>query len=272
MDFFKKSKVYFSFTKGTFKALSTYKANLFMGLIGQLIIISVTYFLWIAIYKSSKESIMQGFTLEEMLTYVMITLIIGTVTSNDISQEISFEVRDGSISMNLIKPINYRLRTLFIGFGYFLFFFLSLFLPGALLVSIYALSKGIFLSPISLFFFLISIVLGTLINIYYSYIFGLLSFKFYNIWGISQVARAIIMLVSGAMIPLTFFPEIIQRIFNLLPFSSIIYTPAMIYLNKLSYGEIGKALLMQIIWVIILIILSKFTWNRVINKLSIQGG
>ncbi len=33
------------------------------------------------------------------------------------------------------------------------------------------------------------------------------------------------MLVSGAMIPLTFFPEIVQKLFNFLPFSSIIYTP-----------------------------------------------
>ena len=125
---------------------------------------------------------------------------------------------------------------------------------------------------VSILIFLISIILGCLINIYYSYIFGLLSFKFYNIWGISQIARAIIMLVSGAMIPLTFFPEIVQKLFNFLPFSSIIYTPAMIYLNKLSYFEIAKSLGLQLIWVVILMVLSKIMWNKVIDKLTIQGG
>ena len=265
MDFFKTIRVYSSFAKGTFKALSSYKANLLMGLIGQLIMISVTYFLWIAIYSSSQEGIMNGFTLKEMLTYVMITLLIGIVTSNDISQEISFEVRDGSISTNLIKPINYRLRIIFIGIGNFIFFFLTLFLPGAIL-------NGININLASILIFLISIILGCLINIYYSYIFGLLSFKFYNIWGISQIARAIIMLVSGAMIPLTFFPEIVQKLFNFLPFSSIIYTPAMIYLNKLSYAQIAKSLGLQLIWVVILMVLSKIMWNKVIDKLTIQGG
>ncbi|WEV16272.1 ABC-2 family transporter protein [Clostridium perfringens D] len=201
MDFFKTIRVYSSFAKGTFKALSSYKANLLMGLIGQLIMISVTYFLWIAIYSSSQEGIMNGFTLKEMLTYVMITLLIGIVTSNDISQEISFEVRDGSISTNLIKPINYRLRIIFIGIGNFIFFFLTLFLPGAILISTYAIYNGININLASIFIFLISIILGCLINIYYSYIFGLLSFKFYNIWGISQIARAIIMLVSGGNDP-----------------------------------------------------------------------
>ena len=255
MDFFKTIRVYSSFAKGTFKALSSYKANLLMGLIGQLIMISVTYFLWIAIYSSSQEGIMNGFTLKEMLTYVMITLLIGIVTSNDISQEIS-----------------YRLRIIFIGIGNFIFFFLTLFLPGAILISTYAILNGININLASILIFSISIILGCLINIYYSYIFGLLSFKFYNIWGISQIARAIIMLVSGAMIPLTFFPEIVQKLFNFLPFSSIIYTPAMIYLNKLSYAQIAKSLGLQLIWVVILMVLSKIMWNKVIDKLTIQGG
>lgn len=272
MDFFKTIRVYSSFAKGNFKKLSAYKANLFMGLIGQLIMISVTYFLWIAIYSSSQEGVMKGFTLKEMLTYVMITLLIGIVTSADISRDISFEVRDGSIAMNLIKPINYRLRIIFMAIGNFIFSFLTLFLPGAILISIYALYNGININLISLLIFLISIILGFLINIYYSYMFGLLAFKFYNIWGISQIARAIIMLVSGAMIPLTFFPEIVQKLFNFLPFSSIIYTPAMIYLNKLSSIEIAKSLGLQLLWVIILMGLSKVMWNRIIDKLTIQGG
>lgn len=44
MDFFKTIRVYSSFAKGTFKALSSYKANLLMGLIGQLIMILLTFF------------------------------------------------------------------------------------------------------------------------------------------------------------------------------------------------------------------------------------
>lgn len=272
MDFFKLIKVYSSFSKGSFKKLATYKANLFMGLIGQLLIVSVTYFLWIAIYSSSSEGVMKGFTLKEMLTYVMISLLIGIVTGSDVSRDISNEVKDGSISMNLIKPINYRARIVFMGFGSFIFSFLTLFLPGAILISIYALYNGINITLTSIILFLISIILGFLINIYYSYMFGMLAFKFYNIWGISQIARAVIMLVSGAMIPLTFFPEIIQKAFNFLPFSSIIYTPAMIYLNKLSTIEIAKSIGLQILWIVILLFLSKVMWNKIIDKLTIQGG
>ncbi|MBU5890308.1 ABC-2 family transporter protein, partial [Vibrio cholerae O1] len=70
-----------------------------------------------------------------------------------ISQEISFEVRDGSISTNLIKPINYRLRIIFIGIGNFIFFFLTLFLSGAILISTYAIYNGININLASIFIF-----------------------------------------------------------------------------------------------------------------------
>lgn len=272
MDFIKSIKTYGAFAKGQIKIMSAYRANLLMGLIGQLILLVVTYFLWIAIYSSSSKGVMNGFNLGEMLTYIMITLLIGIVTSSNISSQISNEVRDGSIAMNLIKPIDYSKRIIFMGLGQFIFSFLTLFLPGAILITIYGIKNGVQIDFFSIVLSLVSISLGLLINIYYSYILGLLSFKFYNIWGISQIARAIVMLVSGAMIPLTFFPKVIQSLFNFMPFSSIIYTPAMIYLNKFSGIEIAKSLGLQLIWIVILIFLSKAMWSKLIDNLAIQGG
>ncbi len=46
----------------------------------------------------------------------------------------------------------------------------------------------------------------------------------------------------------------------------------MIYLNKLSCAQIAKSLGLQLIWVVILMVLSKIMWNKVIDKLTIQGG
>ena len=82
--------------------------------------------------------------------------------------------------------------------------------------------------------YFISIFAGFLINFYYSYIFGLLSFKITNMWGLTQIMNAISQLLSGALIPIVFFPSWMQEIFNFLPFSSMIYTPSMIYLGKLT--------------------------------------
>ena len=84
-------------------------------------------------------------------------------------------------------------------------------------------------------------ILGMLINLYYSYAFGLISFKITNMWGLSQIMGAVSQLLSGTLIPIVFFPKAIQWIFNFLPFSSMIYTPTMIYLGKLTGLRINKS-------------------------------
>ena len=84
--------------------------------------------------------------------------------------------------------------------------------------------------------------------------------------------NAIVNLISGALIPITFFPSIFQNIINLFPFSSLIYTPTMIYLGKLTGIELVKALSLQIVWIIILAALAKFMWGTLVKKLTILGG
>lgn len=272
MELKRQLRLYLAFSKGAIKKQLAYKANIIMGVIGRLIMVTVTFFLWKAIYSSSDEGIIKGFSLEEMLVYIMMTFMISIVTMCSISYEIGSEVRDGSIAMNLIKPINFRRMLVFKGLGEFAFSFICLFLPAVLGISIYSERMLGNLNISRLILFTLSMFLGFMINLYYSYLFGLLAFKFYGLWGISQIATAIINLISGALIPLTFFPSMIEKIFTLLPFSSIVYTPAMIYLGKIPMAEILKAIVIQGIWVFIFFLFSKFAWGKVVDKLTIQGG
>lgn len=53
-------------------------------------------------------------------------------------------------------------------------------------------------------------------------------------WGLSQIIGAIINLLSGMLIPISFFPLWAQKIVNFFPFSSTIYTPSMIFLGKIN--------------------------------------
>ena len=91
-------------------------------------------------------------------------------------------------------------------------------------------------------------------------------------WGLSQIMQAIVNLLSGMLIPIAFFPEWAQAIINLLPFSSSIYTPTMIYLGKITGADIIIALGLQIFWVIVLMIISKIMWKALIKNLTILGG
>lgn len=272
MKSLKDIKTYLPFTLNTFQKNLSYRANVIMFIIGDAVMLSVSYYLWKAIYASSTQPIINGFTFNEMVIYILISFLTGLLISVDISYRISSEVKDGSIAINLIRPINYEKRMLFEALGDVLYNFTIVFIIGITGVTILLYNYSMSLSIGQTLAYILSLVMSILLNFYYSYTFGLLSFKLTNMWGVSQIMGAITQLLSGMLIPIVFFPTWVQGLFNFLPFSSMIYTPTMIYLGKLNGKELYSALFIQFIWVCILSFIAKVMWKKLIKHLVILGG
>ncbi len=271
-SFFSDIKTYMKFTQNVFQKQLAYRAGVIMFILGEFLTLSITMFLWNAIYKSSEETVINGFTFEEMIIYLLMMFLTAGLTSVNVLYTISSEVKDGSIAINLVRPINFEKRMFFEALGTPLYNLLVIFTIGFTIVNIfyYKISGGIDIANIGLYF--LSTTLGLIITFYFYYIFGLLSFKIINMWGTSQMVEAVVMLLSGFLIPITFFPQWALKIIELLPFSSQIYTPVMIYLGKLDSNEIVKAIIIQVVWIGILMIIAKVTWKKLIKSLTILGG
>lgn len=265
-------KSYLTFTKNTFQKNLSYRANAIIFFLGELMLLFITFYLWKAIYRSSDSMIIKGFSLNEMIVYVLISFITSVTINSNIGSSISREVKDGSIAINLIRPINYEKRMFFESLGNLMYSFIVVFFIGFILINILQINYSGKFSVVNIILYLISILAGFIIDFYYSYMFGLLSFKITNMWGLNQIMNAIFQLLSGALIPMVFFPSWMQGIFNFLPFSSMIYTPSMIYLGKLTNIEIIKAISIQFLWIIILMIIGRQMWRSLIKELTILGG
>ena len=57
-----------------------------------------------------------------------------------------------------------------------------------------------------------------------------------------------------------------------MPFSSMIYTPVMIYLGKYSGQELLFAMGRQFVWIVILYWLGNVIWAKVTKRLVVLGG
>ncbi|WP_368262494.1 ABC-2 family transporter protein, partial [Clostridium disporicum] len=128
MNKLKEIRTYLPFARNTFQKLISYKANVIIFMFGDLLMLAVTYYLWKAIYGSLSEVVINGFNLNQMIIYVFITFLTSLMTSVDISQDISREVLDGSIAINLVRPINYEKRMFFQGLGNVFYNFIVIFL------------------------------------------------------------------------------------------------------------------------------------------------
>ena len=119
---------YLPFARNVFQRLISYKANAIIFMFGDFLMLSVTYYLWKAIYGSTTENVLNGFTFEEMIIYLFISFLTSVMINVDISYDISREVKDGSIAINLVRPINYEKRMLFQGLGNVLYNFIIIFI------------------------------------------------------------------------------------------------------------------------------------------------
>jgi ABC-2 type transport system permease protein len=209
-----------------------------------------------------------------MVIYIfMSSLTAGTIATGT-DHDIGSEVKDGSIAMNLIKPISYKVRMLFSSLGAFIYQFIFVLVPiwvGLLAVRYFTIGE---LPPSlgTIGLYLISLILGFIVNYLLNFCYGLLAFYVTNMWGIAHLKEAVLLFFSGQLIPIAFFPQMLQSIMKFFPFSSLNYIPVLIYLNKLSGFALLQALGIQLLWIGILYALSVWMWNRAINKLVILGG
>ena len=105
-----------------------------------------------------------------------------------------------------------------------------------------------------------------------AYFCGVLCFYTNAGWGINQAKNVIIKFLSGAVIPISFFPEVLQKIINVLPFSGFVSNPVSILLMKNSFAESIEISLKNFAWMILLELVAKIVFNHASKKVTVQGG
>jgi ABC-2 type transport system permease protein len=126
---------------------------------------------------------------------------------------------------------------------------------------------------IGLALFPVSLLFAFLISFSFDYFIGLLAFYSESIWGVSITKEIVVTLFSGALIPLQFFPDVIQRVLYWLPFQAIYHTPLMMITRpSLGWDVFLPMLLVQVFWSAALFILTRLFYNQAIKVLRIAGG
>lgn len=267
-------RTYLPFASNELKRNMAYKGAFYLYILCSLFGSFIQYYLWMAIYGSASSSTLGGLTQEEMVVYVFMSYVTSSLTMISISRELGRDVVKGSVAMNLIKPIDYRLSLIAKGMGTIVYHFLmpSVFVwIGLEFYKVYALHLPV-VSVSSIVLYLVSVFFSFLIYVLFDFCFGMIAFFTTYIFGMQMAKDALLSFLTGQLIPLSFFPGIIQRIFDFLPFSSMVYTPVMIYLGKYSISEIWFVLMRQLIWIILLYLLGSLLWKQVTKRLVVLGG
>lgn len=254
--------------------VATYRVNWLFFILGNTMACLVTYFIWKAVYSSGEQAQINGFTMQQMVVYLVMMFLTSTMIGSSVNYVIGEEVRDGAIAMRMLKPISYNATFLFQEIGNKLLTEFILIFPLVLSAEIlrYAFYGSVQFKPLVFIIYLMSGTLAYLINFLFNICFGFVAFITKNLWGVNLVKECILGFLSGAVIPLSFMPKSVEKVFLFLPFSSLNYTPVMIYMEKYRGAELLYYVGLQIFWVIAFWGLSKLMWKTISRHLSVQGG
>ena len=261
--------IYYEFARMAFLKILAYRLRYFTGIVTYFVNVSVYYYIWKAIYGGSAN--VAGYNLKQILTYVTMGWIIRSFYFNNVDREIAAEVLEGKIAINLIKPVDTQWMYLFQTVGESCFRALMFTAPiSVVLALVYPILPPF--SPVLGILFLLSCGFALLIFALINFFVGTLSLHIYSIVGVIRAKYFIVEFMSGLLIPLSFFPESLQRIMLFLPFAHISFTPLQIYLGKVRGAEAWQSLGIQALWVVVLYITSRAFWKFSTRRLSIQWG
>ena len=277
-----KLRKYKPFIRASAIDIMAYRFNILVWVIVTVFEVACLIFLWFAVYQSSEGGIdasINGFTYKEMITYVVLTTVFGFVTfNNDTLWFINKEIKDGTIGNYVIKPISYRGRFVASNIGALLMMSLVFGIPlyGAslgVLIGIGFLPVPSVLDFIAHFaLFIVASVLASLLNDVIAYIFGVLCFYTSSAWGLNSLKTTIISFLSGALLPLAFFPNVFREFVSYMPFAGMSQNPVLILMMKYSYLECAKVILVSLGWLILLELFAKLLFNHAIKIVTVQGG
>lgn len=262
---------YLGYVRTNFKIGLMYRLNLNITLLNNIFMIFLYYFLWKAIYADS--STINGYTFSEIFIYFLVINMLRPLVYNDVTWKISGMIKSGALVTELMRPVNIITSLLAneIGLKSLL---LCLSTPLILGVTVYLFSTDNTVELVTLMLFLLSIALSLLIMFYLNVFVGIISFHTINTWGVAVAYNTIVEFSAGAIIPLDFLPQQFMSFLDFLPMKYILYMPVKgILLNKdCCMSETLEIIRTQVMWVVILYIISHFFWNKAVNKFESAGG
>ena len=264
---------YFALTKLGMMERLHYRLGTFVTLFGNLVYLVLIYFLWKAIYASSGTDVVNGMTLNDTLVYLVLATALFNFLEVFLVWDMSREIQSGAIVLKLLKPMSFRGYSFWSYFGENVMSFFLTFVPTFIIINI--LTGGYIALGSNLLFFVISVLMALVLNFSVDMIVATICLYTESTWGINMVKECIVLLLSGASIPLAFFPQGLRAAVQYLPFRCIYDTPLSVLLCKpgFTFGTgLGFALLLQLAWCVVLGAVGAVSWRVSLKKITVNGG
>jgi ABC-2 type transport system permease protein len=268
-SFWKASRKYWAIARITCVNQLTYKVDLATELLSLIFVFSILFFLHRATAGMRPSNPVEQLSLAQTMWIIFFANLFAEGRTKGVTHTLNDEILSGQIAYQLNRPYSFitfhfaqdigsKLPSLVFGgltTGVFIYF-----LVGFPPLSVGALVLGA-----------VMLCIGMVISFLILFCIGLCAFWIGTTDPLRWIYNQIMMVAGGAAVPLALFPNLIKKVLMVLPFSNIIYGAARIIVGC-RQSDLYLYLGLQIFWLCMMMVITKFIFKRGIKNVVICGG
>jgi ABC-2 type transport system permease protein len=180
-------------------------------------------------------------------------------------------IRSGDVIMFLFKPVDFMSFMLSNSLGAMFGNLLLITIPG--FVVLFGIFDTGFVPGWNIAFFALSLVGSCMLSFMLDFFIGVTCFWTSSIWGISAGKDLVVAFLSGALIPLPFYPDALLSALRFLPFTYMYNLPVSIMTSPVPDARRwATGLCVQAAWGVALYFAVRSYYSFSLKKLTVNGG
>lgn len=245
---------YLYVSKLAIQDLFVYKFDFLLNTLKYSLMVIMMTLVWLAVERDGGVGILDQ---QQVVSYFILSAMVYTL-SNFHPWYIEDDIRLGQLSKFLVKPLSPMVY-------YFFYEAASVFFETVMKMFVF-MSILYFTNLLPSFSFVNILILCLYMPFIFTFAFFWLSLTsqlafwiteaFAVRWAVSIFTR----LLSGILVPILYFPESVQQIFQFLPFQHLAFTPIQFMLGNITPLTLLQNLLILLSWTVVLVFLHRSVW------------
>ncbi len=221
------------------------------------------YFLWNAMFAESEQSVIGGYSFDEMLLYyVSAILLTKLVRGKEREAALSQEIYEGSYTRYIIYPTSF--------FRYKYAQHLGALAPAAVQVVVFGAAATAAIDPgalesisvTSIAMTLVIVAIANLLHFVMKAPIEGVAFWADNVWSLDVMLRFIVGILGGMMLPLDLYPSWAQELLAWLPFQYVTYFPARVLVGEIGGVDFAFGVAIALFWTAVFACIVRVVWRR----------
>lgn len=217
------------------------------------------------------QGVVAGYDQRDIVTFTWITQAMIMVVNLWGNLEVGETIRSGAVVSDLSKPFSYLGYWLARDYGRAAYFLLFRAAPIVLIAQLTFVLRWP-TSPLTWLVFATSLVLANAVSFSWNFMIELTGFWTLQTKGIRQVALALMLFLSGFVVPIRLFPDWARGLALALPFAAVTQVPCDIFLERLAGPSLLAALGSQALWAAIMLAGAQLLVSAGTRRVVTQGG